>query len=586
MLLKEAQQEIALLRTDLFNTRRLAEERRQAVDTLQAERERLTRHCDDVEAKLRAANAQLNHIPEYQQRCAQLDAQVKRLTAELETSVAARRILQQELDDERRQRTALVEQKAMIEGERARLSKQRDDLAAQVRLEQRKAREAEEEQVRAEEDCAALRAELAALQASHAQAAHATAPLPPHVAAAAASASGGSAPSSASHHSAADTAAAIAAAVAAATTPLIEQVENERNRAALLLSNLHAAKNEIIELTQRLADFEARHADSLAHGHDHDHLSHQVAELQEQEGQLAQQLTASQARVRQLESELQQLRQQHQQLQQQLAGAPPPPPLPPVAPGPHHHRRNSSGDGSAHGPGPASALLQHHAGRLLGDAGRVTSTNSLYQTGEGSDSGEEEAARLRQVVARLKASRDKLLTQIDKQWEEIERLSTENSSMGEELHAAKALAANWEAQAQDALARIEQLKDLLEDSARWGQAQGQGSGAAGEPGAQGAQHGGEGAGTGAPAGSGVQQGGAMVVAGGGSVGPTVQALQAELLGEKVRAGELELQLRAVAAELLRSQHSSLELGRSFLPVLAGVEKRLSELCQKAVRRGP
>lgn len=78
----------------------------------------------------------------------------------------------------------------------------------------------------------------------------------------------------------------------------------------------------------------------------------------------------------------------------------------------------------------------------------------------------------------------------------------------------------------------------------------------------------------------------MVVGGGGGVGPTVQALQAELLGEKARAGELELQLRAVAAELLRSQHSSLELGRSFLPVLAGVEKRLSELCQKAVRRGP
>ncbi|GLC43419.1 hypothetical protein PLESTM_001471400 [Pleodorina starrii] len=533
-LLKEAQQEIALLRTDLFNTRRLAEERRQAIDALQSERERLTRHCDDVEASLRTAHAQLNHVPELQQRCAQLEAGLRKLQSELETSVAARRILQHELDDERRQRAVLAEQKALLEGDRARLAKYRDDLAAQLRVEQNKAREAEEEQLRAEEDAAALRAEVAALQ----QAAATAATAATHTFSSAGAAA--SAPGPPAGASAADTAAAIAATVAAATTPLLEQLEHERSRTTALLGSLHAAKSEIMELTQRVADYEARHTDMLARGHhDPEQLGHQLTLAREQNAVLSAQLAAAEERGRQLEAEAAQLRaaaaeaaatarRGHPQQQQQQPEADVP----------------SEGQPSV-------------ASRLLGFAGRITSTGSLAYGSEaggghgGGGGGDEAAAtptvedvaRLRQQVGRLKASRDKLLLEIDKQWGEIERLSSENGSLADELRAQRALAANWERQAQDGIAQVEQLKDLLEDSARWGPA--------------------------------------AAAAGAAGAAVTVQSLEAELLGEKARATELELQLRAVAAELLRCQHSSLDLGKSFLPMMAGVEKRLAELCRKA-----
>ncbi|GIL85209.1 hypothetical protein Vretimale_10779 [Volvox reticuliferus] len=528
-LLKEAQQEIALLRTDLFNTRRLAEERRQAIDALQSERELLTRHCDDVEASLRAANSKLNHVPELQQRCSHLEAELKRLQTEIETSLAARRILQQELDDERRQRAALMEQKALLEGDRARLAKQRDDLAAQLRVAQHKAREAEEEQVRAEEDAAALRAEVAALQQAAASAASAASGV---------SANGGlpGPNGTAAAPSAVDTAAAIAATVAAATTPLLEQLEHERTRTTALLGSLHAAKSEIIELTQKVSDYEARHTDMLARGHhDPEQLGHQLALLREQNGALVAQLAAAEERTRQLEGESEALHATAAAPPSMMAVAPhPPPDVPSVA------------------------------SRLLGLAGRIASTSSLYGAGNGSEAGGhgdvagaemmvEDVARLRQQVLRFKASRDKLLLEIDKQWGEIERLSAENASLSDELRAQRALAMNWERQAQDGIAQVDQLKDLLEDSAHWSMAAVPSTPGTPPPVSNGAD----------------------------GEGRSVQSLQAELLIEKARATDLELQVRAMAAELLRCQHSNLDLGKSFLPMMVGVEKRLAELCRKA-----
>lgn len=114
--------------------------------------------------------------------------------------------------------------------------------------------------------------------------------------------------------------------------------------------------------------------------------------------------------------------------------------------------------------------------------------------------------------------------------------------------------------------QVDQLKDLLEDSARWEAAtlaEHQQQQAQGQLTAPGASPGNGAIVTTAPA----QQ--------------TLERLRVELLGEKARATELELQLRAVAAELLRCQHGSLDLGKSFLPMMAGVEKRLAELCRKA-----
>lgn len=420
LLLKEAQQEIALLRTDLFNTRRLAEERRQAVDALQSERERLAKHCEVVEGQLRSANAQLNHVPELQQRCAHLESQLRKLQSEIETAHAARRILEQELDDERRQRGAMTEQKALLEGDRARLAKQRDDLAAQLRVEQKKAREAEEEQVRAEEDAAALRSEIAALQQASAAATASSSSLAAAQSTANAAAAGPA--------SAADTAAAIAASVAAATGPLLEQVEHERNRAAMLLSNLHAAKSEIMELSNKIADYEARHVQSVSHGpQDNEHLVQQLALAHRRGDELGERLAEATERSRQLEAEAQALREaaqaaaeaavkavdeaaaakaaavaQQQHGSSSHAGLPP---LPPGGSSSSHQQQHSESSR-------AGGVAQHQAMAALRQSAaaegmhhRVASSGSLYGSGqnellmqEGAELSAEDTARLRQQV--------------------------------------------------------------------------------------------------------------------------------------------------------------------------------------------
>eukprot|EP00983_Pelagomonas_calceolata_P107731 1159380-Pelagomonas_calceolata.AAC.7 len=64
----------------------------------------------------------------------------------------------------------------------------------------------------------------------------------------------------------------------------------------------------------------------------------------------------------------------------------------------------------------------------------------------------------RPSVAKLKASRDKLLEQIDKQWEELDRVGMEFKAASDELASTRRLAANWEAQAQDSLAHVDRLK--------------------------------------------------------------------------------------------------------------------------------
>lgn len=61
-------------------------------------------------------------------------------------------------------------------------------------------------------------------------------------------------------------------------------------------------------------------------------------------------------------------------------------------------------------------------------------------------------------MTKLKASRDKLLEQIDKQWEELDRVGLEAKAAQDELASMRRLAANWEAQAQDSLAHVDRLK--------------------------------------------------------------------------------------------------------------------------------
>lgn len=86
---------------------------------------------------------------------------------------------------------------------------------------------------------------------------------------------------------------------------------------------------------------------------------------------------------------------------------------------------------------------------------------------------------LRTQVAKLKGSRDKLLAQIDKQWEEMDRLAAEHKSVADELERARAVAEGWEAQAQDGLAHVERLKEMLEEAASWSSGQGGAGGGGG-----------------------------------------------------------------------------------------------------------
>jgi hypothetical protein len=150
-------------------------------------------------------------------------------------------------------------------------------------------------------------------------------------------------------------------------------------------------------------------------------------------------------------------------------------------------------------------------------------------------------------VSKLRSSRDKLLEQIDRQWEEMERLGSENRALSEELERVKGACDAWEAQAQDALAHVDRLKDMLEEAAGW-----------------------EGARLAAANNSGAEGGNAKQ-----------QEVEAALLAERARSSELELQLRALAAELLRSQQASMAMGRAVLPVLSGIEHRLVNMGHSA-----
>lgn len=52
-------------------------------------------------------------------------------------------------------------------------------------------------------------------------------------------------------------------------------------------------------------------------------------------------------------------------------------------------------------------------------------------------------------------------------------------------------------------------------------------------------------------------------------------MEAALLQAQARSAEMEVGARALAAELLRSQHASMQMGRVVLPALSGIEHRLA-----------
>ena len=261
LLLQEAQQEIASLRSELYSTRRQAEDRRIAVASISATRDSLLGQVEHLERSLGECRHQLSVLQGVDVQLAAIRDANATMQRELELGASARKILESELAGERKERRSAEQAKAVIESDRSRLQKARDELSAQLRVAQQQAREAEAEQLHAEDEAATLRAELGALRASSLSAAAEEGAEPrgglPHGGARAAwgePSSGhhagphGAGPSSSSSSAYSPDMAAAAVAEAAA---LSRQLEDERSRAAALLDALHTARAEASVLQQQ-----------------------------------------------------------------------------------------------------------------------------------------------------------------------------------------------------------------------------------------------------------------------------------------------------------------------------------------------
>lgn len=115
LLLQEAQQEIAVLRTDLYNTRRLAEERRQSEQALQAAQASLKAQVEQLTTQLEVAQAAALRLPGAEEQARKAEQLVEQLQKDLDLSLRARRILENELVHERKDKDKLAAEKAGLE---------------------------------------------------------------------------------------------------------------------------------------------------------------------------------------------------------------------------------------------------------------------------------------------------------------------------------------------------------------------------------------------------------------------------------------------------------------------------------------
>ncbi|KAJ9530884.1 hypothetical protein QJQ45_028832 [Haematococcus lacustris] len=495
LLLQEAQQEISNLRSDLYGQRRVAEEQRRAAESLSKEKEALREQVALLGKQLAAHQAEVARLQGIEAEFDRLKQDSLRQQQELALSLNARRILEQELAVERQARLSLEDAKAALEAERSRQQKQKDDLSAALRVAQKAVSDAEQEQLRAEEESAALRAEINALQ-------HGGAVNP-------------AAPARGSSSELAD---------------LVSQLEYQRSQTVLLQQSLSAAD-------LRLRDTQQQHATEI--------------------DQFKQTITRLELHLAQATSAADGPRPQRQ-----------PVPDPQAVDKRAGHDRQAPNSLPAPGQLPGSASAQTAAstpqvptspGPPGWQPGPGVGHGHALSSGAASDSCTEdlevtrfELERLQLQVTRLKASRDKLLQQVDRQWEELDKLGAEHKAVGDEAEQLRQLAAAWEATAQDSFGQVERLKEMLEEASSWG------SSAAGQQ-ARGKQPG----------------------AARSSAPGALAAVEASLLAERARSAELELQLRALAAELLRAQQASMAMGKAVLPVLSGVEHRLEDMQLRA-----
>lgn len=155
--------------------------------------------------------------------------------------------------------------------------------------------------------------------------------------------------------------------------------------------------------------------------------------------------------------------------------------------------------------------------------------------------------QLHERISSLKSARDRLIEALDSQAEEAERLATENSSLAASVEEARDISMRWEAQAQAALLQSIHLKDMLEESALW---------SAGGNAAEGEEQ---------------------------SIEARCQSAERELLAQQARCAALEVQVRALCAELTRVVTDSAGLHRATQPLLNDVEMRLTSLLKDKTR---
>jgi hypothetical protein len=116
LLLREAQEEIGSLRSELYGTRRVAEERRQANEALTKARDDLAAQAAQLQERLLAAESAAARAHQLEVRCGQLDASSSGVQRENQLHLQARKILEGELQDERLARQQAEEAKARLEG--------------------------------------------------------------------------------------------------------------------------------------------------------------------------------------------------------------------------------------------------------------------------------------------------------------------------------------------------------------------------------------------------------------------------------------------------------------------------------------
>jgi hypothetical protein len=139
----------------------------------------------------------------------------------------------------------------------------------------------------------------------------------------------------------------------------------------------------------------------------------------------------------------------------------------------------------------------------------------------------------------------------------------------------------WQAQAEEALLHVEQLKDMLAEGRQWGEARAQQDRVAGADAVD--AHGSRGPDENVAAPDRAARGDSGSQAGASDTAAEAQHCSAcadkshTVAEQAVQIAELELEVRAMQMEFTRCVQTSQQMGRAILPSLFSIESRLMEI---------